>query len=168
MNGRDGESRDQQTEIPPGAKEPRGALQRKPSPGTFARLKKRSQFLAAAKGIRHHEPAFTIQAIAQGTRDDEPMMDAPRFGLTITKKTGNAVVRNRIRRRLREALRLSPKARGEMADGVALDYVIVARRDALTRDFAALAVDLDRAMTQADRRLTGKAAAKKRQDKPTS
>ena len=59
-------------------------------------------------------------------------MDAPRFGFTVTKKVGNSVIRNRIRRRLREAIRLtdptSPPKPGH-------DYVLVARIEALTAPF---------------------------------
>lgn len=66
----------------------------------------------------------------------------PRFGLTVTKKTGNAVERNRIRRRLREVLReLRPDW-----PVAALDVVVVARRGALSAPFDALMVDLKRAI----------------------
>ena len=60
----------------------------------------------------------------------------PRFGFTATKKLGNAVTRNRIRRRLKEAVRL-------VAPGAAragCDYVLIAREAAATRPFAALDV----------------------------
>lgn len=59
---------------------------------------------------------------------------APRVGFTVTKKHGNAVERNRMRRRLKEAVRLS--AGFAMQPG--LDYVIVARRDILSAPFAQL------------------------------
>jgi ribonuclease P protein component len=68
--------------------------------------------------------------------DDGP----PRYGITVTRKVGNAVVRNRIRRRLREAVRVH--AADDMAAGT--DYVIVARQDALTAPFAALSAELSR------------------------
>lgn len=66
----------------------------------------------------------------------------PRFGFTITKKLGNAVVRNRIRRRLKSALR-------ELAGTHAapdMDYVVVARSPAFDQDFAALKTDLAEAL----------------------
>jgi ribonuclease P protein component len=62
----------------------------------------------------------------------------PRFGFTATKKLGNAVTRNRIRRRLKEAVRLV--APGAARKGC--DYVLIAREAAATRPFAALESDL--------------------------
>lgn len=61
-----------------------------------------------------------------------------RFGFTVTKKTGNAVERNRIRRRLREVVRLS--AADVAAEGI--DYVLIGRRSALTLPFSRLVDDL--------------------------
>ncbi|WP_374306082.1 ribonuclease P protein component [Methylocella sp.] len=108
-----------------------------PRPSAPARLKKRADFLRAAKGGRQHARAFTLQA-ADRDETDTP----PRFGLTVTKKTGGAVKRNRIRRRLREALRLGaplPARPGR-------DYVIIARIEALTQSFPSLQADLARAI----------------------
>ena len=64
----------------------------------------------------------------------------PRLGITVTKKSGNAVERNRIRRRLREAVRAH--AADEMALGT--DYVIVGRREILDAPFGALKDELSR------------------------
>jgi ribonuclease P protein component len=69
-----------------------------------------------------------------GTGDERPA----RFGFTVTKKIGNAVVRNRIRRRLREAVRLGGAK--EAVPGT--DYVLIGRRAALTLPFARLVADL--------------------------
>ena len=66
-----------------------------------------------------------------------------RFGFTITKKIGNAVVRNRIRRRLKAAFAASAP---QFSRSVC-DYVVVARRAALDRPFAALLEDVARAFT---------------------
>jgi ribonuclease P protein component len=63
---------------------------------------------------------------------------SPRFGFTVTKKIGNAVVRNRIRRRLKEAVRLAGATRGE----VNTDYVLIGRRAALSLEFDRLVTDL--------------------------
>lgn len=99
-----------------------------------ARLKVRADFLAARKGRRLGGPFFFIEALDR--RDDAP----PRYGLTVTRKVGNAVVRNRIRRRLREAIRTSAGA--DMASG--FDYVIVARPDIIGAPFEAIGRELSR------------------------
>jgi ribonuclease P protein component len=62
-------------------------------------LKKRAEFLACARGRKHHFACFTLQILQRS--DENPA----RFGFTATKKLGNAVVRNRIKRRLRAAVR---------------------------------------------------------------
>lgn len=103
------------------------------------RLKCRRDFLAASKGARFQTRAFTLQAVAA---EDVTSTRPARFGVTVTKKIGGAVVRNRIRRRLREAVRL-------MADNPARsghDYVIFARREALATPFASMTEDLRRAV----------------------
>lgn len=67
---------------------------------------------------------------------------AARFGLTVTKKLGTAVVRNRIRRRLREAARIVFRANAVAG----FDYVAIARPGALTADFSVLLDDMKRAL----------------------
>lgn len=62
----------------------------------------------------------------------------PRFGFTVTKKTGNSVERNRIRRRLREAVRRMAPLDAKPG----FDYVLVGRRDALQLPFLDLTSDL--------------------------
>ena len=64
--------------------------------------------------------------------------EAPRVGYTVTKKVGNAVVRNRVRRRLREAVRTYAAADMERGH----DYVIVGREDVLAAPFDQLKVEL--------------------------
>lgn len=106
--------------------------------GCPERLRKRADFLRAGRGARFFSDTLAIQ-FAEGAREaDQP----PRIGLTITKKVGNAVVRNRIRRRLRETLRLAPQL--ETRPGG--DYVLVARREALSKPFAALMAEVQRAV----------------------
>jgi ribonuclease P protein component len=68
--------------------------------------------------------------------------DGPRFGFTITKKIGNAVTRNRIRRRLKAAFAAQTKD----AKLGPRDYVIVARHAALDRPFDLLLGDVNRAI----------------------
>jgi ribonuclease P protein component len=102
------------------------------------RLKRRQDFVAAAKAVAQPMPAFVMQL---RRRDD----DAPaRLGFTCTKKLGNAVARNRIRRRLKEAVRLS-------MNGVAkagYDYVVIGRPQGETRPFQLLQDDLISAATR--------------------
>ena len=109
------------------------------------RLKRRQDFVAAAKGVYQPMPAFVVQAAARN--DKEPA----RIGFTCTKKLGNAVTRNRIKRRLREAVRLSlPNV---VKPG--FDYVIIGRAPAENRPFQVLQSDL----ISAAARLHAKAAS---------
>jgi ribonuclease P protein component len=99
----------------------------------IVRLKRRAEFLAVARGRRAAAPGFTLQA---GRRPGDD--GAVGVGYTVTRRIGNAVVRNRVRRRLREAVRSIPAesfARG-------WNYVVVARAAALTCPFAQLRSDL--------------------------
>ncbi|TAL82185.1 MAG: ribonuclease P protein component [Beijerinckiaceae bacterium] len=106
-----------------------------------ARLKKRADFLKASKGQRVHGGAFTLQAVR---RKGPAEADLPRFGFTVTKKLGGAVVRNRIRRRLKEALRLAPN----LSTCRDYDYVILGRQSALQQEFKALQEELGRAISE--------------------
>jgi ribonuclease P protein component len=117
------------------------------SPGVrigVLRLKKRADFVAAAKGRRQHQRNFVLQA-----RERDPAVedDMARVGFTVTKKVGNAVVRNRIRRRLREAVRLAETS--SFAPGY--DYVVAARREALAAAFDDLRSELSRALKKINR-----------------
>ncbi|MEM8985897.1 MAG: ribonuclease P protein component [Pseudomonadota bacterium] len=106
------------------------------------RLKKRADFLRAAKGARTGAPAFSLQRRERG--DDDPTI---RVGFTATKKMGGAVVRNRMKRRLRAAADLILPVCGRPG----CDYVLVARPDAAARPFHALLDDLRRALVNLDR-----------------
>jgi ribonuclease P protein component len=106
----------------------------------LARLTQRKDFLAAAEhGRRFRSSAFTVQVL------DKPDQDDLRLGLTASRKTGNAVVRNRIRRRLRAAAAL---ALAEQA-GKPCDLVIVARPETVQADFTAMIADLSVAFDRA-------------------
>lgn len=98
---------------------------------TAGRLKSRPQFLAVRKGEQRKGPLFLLEVLDRGERDRGEPETGPRVGFTVTKKHGNAVERNRMRRRLKEAVRLS--AGFAMKPGH--DYVIVARRDLLNAPF---------------------------------
>jgi ribonuclease P protein component len=101
-------------------------------------LKKRAEFLRLRGGARFATPSFVIET---RPREAEVNGDA-RFGYTVTKKLGGAVVRNRIRRRLKAAVGLiAPKLARP-----GYDYVLVARAAAYDRAFADLKKDLERAL----------------------
>jgi ribonuclease P protein component len=104
--------------------------------GKPGRLKKRAEFLRAAfVGRKAAVGGVVLQALK---RDDETV----RLGFTVTKKVGNAVVRNRTRRRLKEAARL---LLNEMPlTGV--DLVLIGRDSTRKRDFRALQADIRRAL----------------------
>ncbi|MGP8231328.1 MAG: ribonuclease P protein component [Methylovirgula sp.] len=104
-----------------------------------ARLKTRAEFLRAAKGRRLRTPCFSLQMHAQ---PEASVLRPPRFGFTVTKKLGGAVLRNRIRRRLKEALRRTPALSARPGH----DYVIVAQPAALTEDFVRLQQQLSKAV----------------------
>ena len=100
---------------------------------TVGRLKSRPQFLAVRQGETRRGRNFLLEVL-----DRKEAEDAPRVGFTVTKKHGNAVERNRMRRRLKEAVRHT--AGFAMKNGH--DYVIVARREVLTASFAELTSQL--------------------------
>jgi ribonuclease P protein component len=104
------------------------------------RLTRRAEFLrAAAKGRKAPMPGLVLQALP---RDDQ---GPARLGFTVTKKIGNAVIRNRTRRRLKEAARLV--LAGQPVSGV--DLVLIGREATRDRDFPALQQDLRRALAKA-------------------
>ena len=102
------------------------------------RLKKRADFLRVA-GLRRKwaAPGLILQA-APGPAAGDDQADSLRVGFTVSKKVGNAVCRNRARRRLRAAVaELFPD---RAAPG--LDYVVIGRRETLERSYSLLLQDL--------------------------
>jgi ribonuclease P protein component len=100
------------------------------------RLRQRADFLAAATGVKVPTAAFVLQA---RKRDDGGPI---RVGFTVSRKVGTAVERNRVRRRLKEIVRLS--AATGLSGGH--DYVLVGRRAALLRPFEQMTQDFKRAL----------------------
>jgi ribonuclease P protein component len=117
---------------------------------TVGRLKSRPQFLAVRAGEKRKGSVFLLEVL-----DRQAPEEAPRVGFTVTKKHGNAVERNRMRRRLREAVRLD--AAFAMKPGH--DYVIVARREVL-------GVPFDRLAKMLGTRIEGSIDARQKQARP--
>jgi ribonuclease P protein component len=114
-------------------------------------LRKRADFLRAARGIRRVEGAITLETCA--TPEPEAQPGRLRIGFTASKKIGNAVARNRAKRRLRAAAsELLPLLGRERHD-----YVLVARGSSVARPFPALLSDITTALKAAHKKLDAKA-----------
>ena len=117
----------------------RFAMAAAPSP-TLDRLRRRRQFLdVAATRRKWVAPGLILQARARP--DDGPEL---RLGFTATRKIGNAVIRNRARRRLRAVAR---EVLGQAA-AVPADLVLIARQDTVARPYAELKRDLETAVAR--------------------
>lgn len=104
-------------------------------------LRRRSEFLRVRGGGRWASAAFVLE----GKPRVAPVSGSgPRFGFTVTKQMGKAVVRNRMRRRLREAVRLTAAVHARPD----YDYVLIGRGAALDRDFQELTRDLETAFAR--------------------
>ena len=104
-------------------------------------LLRRADFLrVAASGVRRVTPGFILQAAARDLSEPGPV----RIGFTASRKVGNAVARNRAKRRLRA---LSDRVMVEAADP-SLDYVFVARTETAVREFAVMERDLQHALAK--------------------
>ena len=113
------------------------------------RLKTRADFLRAARGIRRVEGAITLETCLS----PDPSPGAVRVGFTASKKIGNAVARNRAKRRLRAAASQLLPLLGRGGH----DYVLVARGTTVARPFPALLSDIATALKAAHRKLDAKA-----------
>jgi len=109
------------------------------------RLKTRAEFLRAARGTRVARRGFVLQTIRRPAAGDGDMTaQSAGVGFTVTKKTGNAPERNRIKRRLRAAADTCAH-RFEAGN----DYVLIGRRACLDEPFSALVEDLEASLTRA-------------------
>lgn len=103
------------------------------------RMTSRPQFLAAAKGVSEARGAVVVQRLDRG--DGQPLV---RLGFTATRKVGNAVIRNRAKRRLREAAR----AMAPLLAVSGSDYVFIARAGTADRGWDRLLDDVKSALTR--------------------
>jgi ribonuclease P protein component len=101
-------------------------------------LTRRAEFVAANRGLRVARPGFVLLAHPNGGF-------GKRYGVTVTKKIGNAVVRNRMKRRFRELLRAALPESG-LPDH---DHVLIGREGGIERDFSALREELAAALARA-------------------
>ena len=104
----------------------------------IAVLTRRADFLAANRGLRVARPGFVLLANPNGGL-------GKRYGVTVTKKIGNAVVRNRMKRRFRELLRAALPSEG-LTDH---DHVLIGRAGGIERDYAAMREELTAALARA-------------------
>lgn len=111
-----------------------------PAPNAPKVIRKRADFLAANKGLRVARPGFVLLARPNGI-NGAPM----RYGITVTKRIGNAVVRNRMKRRFRELLRAALPALGLAGH----DHILIGREGGIERDYARLADELAAALARA-------------------
>jgi ribonuclease P protein component len=123
-----------------GPQGPGGAPRPRPQvPLGLTTLTRRADFLAANRGRRAPMPGFVLLVRERG--DDQPGM---RIGITVTKKIGGAVVRNRMKRRFRALAReLLPKAGLPGAD-----HVLIGRAGGVERDFGQLRSELEKALAK--------------------
>jgi ribonuclease P protein component len=116
----------------------------------IGRLKARQDYLQVRGGARYVAPSFVLQA--RRRNGEAAGAHVARFGFTATKGLGGAVVRNKARRRLKEAARLTGP--GHALEGY--DYVLIAREGTVQRRFAELIKDLERALAKVHERSPAK------------
>lgn len=105
-------------------------------------LTRRADFLAANRGLRNARPGFVLL-----TRPNKGL--GKRYGITVTKKIGNAVIRNRMKRRFRELLKATLPESG-LSDH---DHVLIGRAGGIERDFGTMLTELEQSLARAQ---TGK------------
>ena len=113
------------------------------------RLKKRADFLRVASVRRKWAaPGLVLQA---APAPEDANREISRIGITVTKKVGNAVIRNRVKRRLRAAARDIIPLHGQAG----WDYVLIGRQATVNRDFMDLEADLVTAIDKMAKKNSG-------------
>lgn len=123
---------------------PRAASASAPNPPVaLTTIRNRRDFLAAsAQGKKIVTGTFVLQKTRRPK--EHPVSEKARIGFTVTRKMGNAVKRNRIKRRLREAVKRVAPTFAESG----CDYVVIARTKALACDFSELVRDMEFAFSR--------------------
>jgi ribonuclease P protein component len=117
-------------------------------------MTRRADYLAANRGQRQTTPGFIL--LVRDRRDGD---SAPRLGITVSKKVGGAVIRNRMKRRFRALGRDIIAAYGIAG----ADHVLIGRREGIERDFTSLKSEMVAALGRAARK--GQAPKDKPSDK---
>lgn len=116
-------------------------------------MTRRADYLAANRGQRQTTPGFVLLV-----RDRHDGDATPRLGITVSKKVGGAVIRNRMKRRFRA---LGAALLPDVALAGA-DHVLIGRREGIERGFAALESDLRAALARAARKVQSRGADRER------
>lgn len=112
-------------------------------------IRKRPDFLAANRGKRFVTPGFVMLAHKRRAGHPAANPDAVRYGITVTKKIGNAVTRNRMKRRFRALL-------AEMLPQYGVtgaDHIMIGRKEHKERDFSAMKAELEKALKHLAKKL---------------
>ena len=103
------------------------------------RVVRRVDYLAANRGRRAPTPGFVL--LLRARDDGDPTIG---IGITVSGKVGNAVIRNRMKRRFRELARLVLPERGIAG----ADHILIGRQSGIERDYATLRADLEQALVR--------------------
>jgi len=122
----------------------------------YSVIKKRPDFLAANRGKRYATPGFVL--LVKDRQDESADI---RLGITITKKVGNAVVRNRMRRRFRALAQEMLGQKGKCG----ADHILIGRDSGIERDFSELRADMANALDKLCQQNRSAEPAEARQDK---
>ena len=135
---------------PPSSKGLDTSTDRNNAPIRIERLRARREFLYVADGPAERKKTLVIQARRRA--ESRPAAGA---GFTATKKVGGSVIRNRARRRLREAMRIKLPITGLAG----VDYVFIARQDTPDCPFPRLLDDMETALVSLRRRIAAETPA---------